>query len=45
MKKAILIALVALVLGGTAGYVVYAKACAMNGGKCCGRCEQPPDPR
>ncbi len=42
MKKAVLILLAAVVLGGAMGYGVYAKACEMNGGKCCGRCNLPP---
>ena len=45
MKKLVTIVLAALLIGGGAGYAAYAKACEMNGGKCCGRCELPPNPR
>ncbi len=42
MKRLLAIALASLVLGGVVGYGVYAKACEMNGGKCCGQCPLPP---
>ena len=43
MKKLFVILLASVVLGGAAGYGVYAKACEMNGGKCCGYCKLPPE--
>ncbi len=45
MKKLLAIVLASIVLGGVAGYGVYAKACELNGGKCCGRCQLPPQPK
>lgn len=38
MKRWIAMLAVAALLGGTVGYVTYAKACEANGGKCCGEC-------
>ena len=43
MKKVVVMVLAALLIGGMAGYTAYAKACEMNGGKCCGRCPLPPE--
>lgn len=40
MEKWIAMLTLVALLGGTVGYVVYAKACDMNDGKCCGRCSE-----
>jgi len=42
MKRLLAIVVVSLLLGGAIGYGVYAKACEMKGGTCCGQCPVPP---
>lgn len=38
MKMWIVILVIAALVGDAIGYVAYARACQVNGGKCCGEC-------